>query len=340
MQPSAPRETAPPEGPCPSAEELAAYIDGVLGPEEAARVTEHLADCEDCFEVYSESVRFLLDPPEPDSGKTENVVPFVPPAHSAPPAPLPARRGGARKWYPVAAVLAVGVGAGTYIHLLAPPPELTPAQVAASLPSQPALLSGFWEGRTTRGSGGNEDAAEPIEEAPFRMGVQLLNLEVALKAGNGGVAQNVIARIYGLLDGQLFSDELKKDYTEITAALNDPKKKTREFLPEASRLAAQTREMFLGDEASLDFGQWVETGYLAALVRNPAFFQQGENLSFLRRFLWRERLGLGETRLDPKARESLGEIAKTVSKGDLTDADYEDLRKRFEEILEIYYPET
>ncbi len=44
----------------PSAEELAAYIDGNLGKEEAARVTAHLASCEDCYDVYSMTAQFLL----------------------------------------------------------------------------------------------------------------------------------------------------------------------------------------------------------------------------------------------------------------------------------------
>ena len=320
MRPSAPRETAPPKGPCPSAEELAAYIDDVLGPEEAARVTAHLADCEDCFEVYSESVRFLLG---------DNVVPFV----------LPARRGGARKWYPIAAVLAVGVGVGTYVHLLAPPPGLAPAEVAASLPGQPELLSEIWRGPTMRGPG--DETEEPVPEAPFRIGVQLVNLEVALKVGDGKEAQNPISQIITMLRAQPFIDtDLVKAYVSLIGALDDPKKVSRDFLQEASRLAAQTREMFPGDETSLDFGQWVEAGYLAALARDPAFFQRGENLSFLRHFLWRERLGFGETKLDPRARENLREIAKIVSKGDSTGSDYEDLRKRLEEILEIYYPTT
>src|SRR5436853_4609320 len=67
-------ETRPPEGSCPSAEDLACYIDGTLSPEEAARVTAHLASCESCFEVYSEVLRFQLESePAPETGK---VVPF------------------------------------------------------------------------------------------------------------------------------------------------------------------------------------------------------------------------------------------------------------------------
>jgi hypothetical protein len=55
------RETDPPIGSCPTAEDLAAYIDGALDWKEAAEITRHLADCEDCYAVYSGAVRFQLD---------------------------------------------------------------------------------------------------------------------------------------------------------------------------------------------------------------------------------------------------------------------------------------
>jgi hypothetical protein len=329
---SAPNE-ATPKGPCPSAEELAAYIDRVLEQEEADRVTAHLADCEDCFEVYSETMRFLLDS-EPESNEEETtgkVVPFVPPAP-------PAREIGGRRWYPIAAVLAIGVGAGAYFELFARLPQLATAEITASLPVKPALEGKLWRGVTTRGGGDGEEA-EPVPEAPFRMGVQLVNLQVALKAGQASQAQDTISRILGLLKDQYFSDDLQKAYAALTGTLSDPKKAPRDFLPEASRLAGESREAFTGDETTLDLGQWVEAGRLAALAEDPSFFQQGETRSFLHRLLWRERLRLGETKLDPAARQSLWKIDGIVSKGDLESADYEELKQRFGQILEVYYPD-
>ena len=56
-------------GTCPSAEELACYIDGALSPEQRARVAEHLASCESCFEVYSEVLQFQLESEQAPLGK-------------------------------------------------------------------------------------------------------------------------------------------------------------------------------------------------------------------------------------------------------------------------------
>src|SRR5882724_10892282 len=91
------RETDPPNGNCPTAEDLAAYIDGALDWKEAEEVTRHLADCEDCYAVYSGAVRFQLDS-EPEA--------FTGPRK---PVPFPEGKRALPRWLPIAAVLAVGV---------------------------------------------------------------------------------------------------------------------------------------------------------------------------------------------------------------------------------------
>jgi tetratricopeptide (TPR) repeat protein len=45
------------EGGCPDLETIAAYLDGRLSERERARVTEHLASCEECYAVFSESAQ-------------------------------------------------------------------------------------------------------------------------------------------------------------------------------------------------------------------------------------------------------------------------------------------
>ena len=110
------QETSPPGGSCPSAEDLAAYIDGTLDWKDAERVTSHLADCEDCYAVYSGVIRFQLDS-EPEA---------------AIPVPFPRKREPLPRWLPIAALLAVGVGVGgTYFELFAPLPALPTAEVTA-----------------------------------------------------------------------------------------------------------------------------------------------------------------------------------------------------------------
>ncbi len=50
-------------GECPDLETIAAYLDGRLTDRERARVTAHLADCEDCYALFSESARVVIDEP-------------------------------------------------------------------------------------------------------------------------------------------------------------------------------------------------------------------------------------------------------------------------------------
>jgi hypothetical protein len=331
MQEFAQKDSATPAEQCPSAEDLAAYIDGNLGKEESQRIAEHLASCEDCYAAYTETLRFQLDT---ESVFAEGeVLPFPPPDKRE---RALARASAVRQWLPIAALLLVGVGGGTAFQFLARPPGLVPTRLVPPLADPSSLNERLWRGPTYRGEGVEEEGQ--LDEPPFRMGVQLVNLQASLKAGNIPAAQDVVARILGLLKAQPFTDDLYKAYTGITVALENHKPPS-ELLPEASRLAKESREVF-EPTTPLDLGQWVEAGRLSALAHDPSFFQQPDTRSFLRRFRWREKVGLGDTKLDPVSRESLGRISEIVSKSDLQASDYAELRRQFDKILEIYYPET
>jgi hypothetical protein len=311
-------------GKCPSDEELAAYIDSALDEREAARIAEHLVSCERCYEVYSETLRFLLDSkPAP----TPNVVPF------------PRKKEGhpVTRWGSLAAILLVGIGAGTYFQLLREPPALVTSELTAPLKGKPGLTKKFWVGQTLRGGGDEEREDKPWSEASFQLGVQLVNLRVALEANDAGSAGgNIIPRIHKVLQTQVEVSSLEDSYKELSKDLQ--KMPSQDLLRKAGQLARDSRGDF--EESYLDLGQWVEAGRLAALARDPSFFQQADTRNFLRRSIWRERLGLGETKLDPPSRRSLEQIGDIVSRGDLRTSDYAELGQRFDQILAAHYPNT
>ena len=169
------------------------------------------------------------------------------------------------------------------------------------------------------------------------MGVQFVNLQVSLEANDAGKARgDILPRIFQVLKASNGVSPLEDSLLAFSKDLGS--KAPRELLGKFGQLAHDSRDYF--DEPYLDLGQWVEAGRLAALAHNPSFFQQSETRSFLRRFRWREKLGLGDTKLDPVSRESLDQISEIVSKGDLQAADYAELQRQFDKILEIYYPET
>jgi hypothetical protein len=328
MQKAAPAYAIPAAaiGPCPDDEELAAYIEGNVDKAERERITAHLATCEDCYANFVDTVHFLFDSsplvPE-DLDFDKKLVEF------------PADRGRlVAQWGSIAALLIIGAGTGTYF--LKSPPDLSTGEMTASVPP-PSDMRQFWLGPTYRGEGGGGEEAKP-DEAAVRLGVQLVNLQVSLRAGKVGESQDVIARILGLLKPQLFTDDLQKGYTAITVALANGKSPA-ELLPEATRLARETREAV--ETTSLDLGQWVEASRLASLADDPSFFQQSDSRSFLRRLLWRDRLGFErEFKLDPPTRASLEKISGVLGKGDLQAADYAEIRRATEKILEIHYPEA
>lgn len=320
MQEFAPQNSKALAGPCPSAEDLAAYIDHTLSAKESERITEHLASCEECYAVYMESLQFLLVS-QPEKTTTE-------------------WRAGSSvvvRWGSLAALLLVGIGLPIYLQFLAPPPELVAAQVAPPFKSLPGGVQPMWLGLTTRGSGDGDEEQVKTDEVSFRMGVQLVNLQASLKAGRRDDAQNVVAYILGLLKPQSFSDDLIKDYEAITFALVKGKPPT-DLLAEASRLEGAYRKDF-EPGTFFDFGQWAEGGRLSAELRDPSFFQKSDNRAFLRRLRWREKLGIGDIKLDPAARESLDQISEIGSGRDLQSADYDRLKTQFDAILQHYYPD-
>jgi Putative zinc-finger len=314
---------APPAGHWPSDEELAAYIDGNLGEAESRRITEHLADCEECYAVYAETLQFQLESEAAEGGK---VVAF------------PSKEGMEKRWwYGIAALLALGIGGGwAYQALLSSPPALVTAEVTASMQGKPALTGNLWLGPTYRG-GGDEGEEAPLDPASFQIGVQLVNLQVSLEAGQGEQAQDVVARILTILKDQMFVDDLKKGYTEITTAIANGTP-PQQLAGKASELAQQAREAF--DAPHLDFGQWVEAGQLAAAAGEPSFFERGDTRKFLRKLLWRQKLGIGEMKLEPAARQGLEDISEVLAKGNLGKSEYGELRQDLEKILDIYYPQS
>lgn len=308
-------------GNCPSDEELAAYIDGGLAQAEREQISVHLISCERCYEVYSEVLQFKLDSDPPG-----NVVPF--PSRSE-------KKGGAviRYGLPIAALLLVGIGSSAYF--LASPPLLTPSTMAASLHDKPALLGNFWVGPTTRGPGDQED--RPLDKASFQMGVQLVNLQLSLEAKDTEKARgDILPRIRQVLDTQAGVTPLVDSFAALSADLD--RKAPQEILKQVSQVAHDSRDSF--DEHYLDLGQWVEAGRLAAMEHNPSFFQQSDTLGFLRRLRWRDKMGIGDVKLDPTTRQSLDQVSEVLSRGDLRPSDYAELRTQLEKILDHFYPMT
>jgi hypothetical protein len=325
MTKPAPLQNRPPEGTCPSPEELACYIDGSLSPEEAARVTEHLASCESCFEVYSGVLQFQLESEAAPEGK---VVPF-----------LTEKRRPSVVWWPsIAALLVMGLGFGIYSYLFAPPPSLVTADLTAPAQSKMGLAESLWQGVVTRGPGEEAEPGNELspEQAGFRIGVQIVNLQIALAADDVKNSQDARARIYRMLKTQNFTGDLQTSYEQLTSAI-EAAKSPKDLLPKASQLAKESRDYL--DPLYFDLGQCVEASRLAAISRNPTFFRLSEARSFLRHVLWRDRLGFKDSKLPAESRPDLDAIYQISGQSPLQPSDFVTLQDHFKKILELNYPE-
>jgi len=330
MQKAAPNHPAasPGLGPCPTDEEVAAYIDGGLDRVERERVAGHLASCEECLAVFSMTARLLAEPgpaSREDQEIDEKILAF------------PSRfRRLAAQWGSVAAILLAGLGVGTYYQFLASPPSLVTNGLTSSIHGQQGLVKQSWEGGTTaRG----EEPGRSFRDASFQLGVQLVDLQVTLAAGDSNTAAiDILPRIHRVLESQAGFSDLEPLYAEIRESLLAGPVQPA-VLEKAQQIAIKARDY--ADERNLDLGQWVEAGRLASLLDNPAFFQQSNSRSFLRRLLWRDRLGIErDFKLDPSTRTSLEKISSVLGKGDLTAADYAEIQRETEKILETYYPQV
>jgi hypothetical protein len=303
---------------------LAAYIDGILGKAESKQIAEHLATCEDCYAVYIGAVRFKLDS---EPAPADNVAQF--PSRKQP-----------RNWlWPslaAAATILVATVLGGGYYLAGPLPALLTAQVTQPIQGKSGVTGNLWRGPTARGAG---DEGKEVRSglASFQMGVQLVNLQVSLGANQGEQAQDVVARILQILQGQLFVDELTKGYKDITLSIANGTPPER-LAGRVSELAGQARDAF--ETSHLDLGQWVEAGRLAAIASDPAFFQQRKNRIFLRHVLWRDKLGFKDSKLPEASRGDFYRIGQLVlDQSQLQPADYPKLQDLFESILKADYPE-
>lgn len=243
----------------PDEETLAAFVDGALPAPKRRRVTEHLASCEDCYEVFAETARFLDEHAQhrKKPASPGRVVPFD-------------RRGlrlPARAWIAAAAVLVVAL-VGAWLVLRGGPTgpidplRATSEEIVTLLneETREAAVEHLWDETS--------DAlafSRPSPEArAFSLGVHLVDAQAALEAGDEEAARRSLEAVAEIL--------LDAPATDLSGAASDL---VRE--PKLSDLAALERR--LAGEVPvhrLRQGRLVETARLAAAAGSEEFFARPE----------------------------------------------------------------
>lgn len=262
-------------------EQLAAFVEGRLSGEARRRVLKLLAESDEAYEVFVDTVRFRAE----EGLEEERLAARVP----------------SRVWrwagIPLAAAAAaVLVLATPLIRTLRPPdlPQFTTDQLIGSLGGAGALpgaLGPGWDQRAwsvTRGAGAR--LAEPA--VAFRLGVRTVDLRIALQSPGAGDADRLISEILALLSDVELSQPVAAQYAQLrsqVAAGGDTAP-----LPSAAAAAEAALKALL-QSPRFSVGQWCAAAELAARAENASFFRSTATRSF---FDVVDRLGLDAADLD------------------------------------------
>jgi len=311
-------ETPKAPGPCPTDEELAAFLDGMLPAAERARITAHLADCESCFEVFAGAIHFQQEAAGIEGGD-RTVLPFVPRKTKL-----------LRPWWwgslAAVALLSIGLAFAGYRWYYAEP-AVTVAELVETLEGNPELAKHL-DLQVFRGphEGGTVLPGPPA----FMVGVYLVDLRVSFAVGQADTAANVLREICGFLKQIPFGEpDANQCGQDVLTLDRDGSPQTRRRIADAWR----------SKEADLDetlvppifaFGKWTEAGRLAAATRTPDFFASWRNRRFLRALL-KDRAAIDEEDVP-----LLEKIRAVWERGRLQEPDYQVLAESFEEIIRTY----
>lgn len=251
-----------------SSEILAAFLDKQLSDEENAEVRQHLAQCEECYQVFTEAVDFLE---EEAAGVDADlplaaVLPFAESPKRQLPPPAPRRALWRGRWAAAATViLALGLGYGGFRSWQGP------EEVSTDGLTREALAEPSMRGPGQRSSSWQEQ---------FDAGKAAVLLRVEVRERNAEGARLALLKLAGLLGVELSLPPQSPPEKILATA--------REFLRSESVLYPEWFEL----------GQWVAANRAAARSGQDRYFRglQGwENRRYLERLLDRDAELLGET---------------------------------------------
>lgn len=289
--------------PCPSAETLAAYLDGKLPAAERAAVEKHLADCEDCFEQVAAAAAFQAE--EAERGVLTQ---------------LPRVRRQPARWVAVAAAL-VTVAVGVWLTRGRPdlvnrsPDALAWAGRLGSTDELEAASARAW---TDEAGGFGFGSGLPPAKRAFRVGVHLLDARVAFEAGEAERLSAALQRSTALLSGEPRANEIAE--TLRAGVDSSDMSSMREML---DWLTSTGRAL---EPAAFDLGAWAETGRLAALGGNIKVLESD--------FAAAANPELASTlTADPAAARELSAIRAALADRRVSAQELRDLERSFQQLL-------
>lgn len=303
----------------PSDEEIAAFAAGELRGAERSRFIEQLNRDPESYQLLLETIE-LLEPSGVQDEETDEdeVTPFT----------VDSKRLSASSWRVAAlaasAVLAVGLGWLIYTFLPQPAGSIQlAAQLSESLSSQMSagdLNALTWNEESAQGFAGGS-----ASQASFRLGLLLLDLEIARRASDLSRGETLLLEIEKTLTAQQAGPVALEKASEARGRVDSQQSLAGlERFPEQIIPSLPAR----WDPFFLSFGHWAEAARLASLQQQQGFFQQTAFQEFARQLSGREGL-------NSQIRGTWGEIQSLLRKPSLGPDDWEELAQKWAFVIRL-----
>jgi hypothetical protein len=281
-------------------------LDGKLTARERARLTEHLAGCESCYEIFAGTAHILED------SREEQLQPAATPRPFEPTRAAQALR--QRAWWAaaaLAALLAATVGLAVFLQGgrgAGPSTEQLASLVGPVAPTQVP-----W-GKRMRGGTGSEELPDlPTEREAFQLGVGFIDLRLALASGNREDADDALRRFHLLFERMPIPPlEARASYDELRKRL-EPRVTPPTLLAAAAAAEQKAMAELLEDPRMVELGRWTEACRLAGENGRADLFRKPAALQVLDAAM--RPGGKDADSLDPQALAKVRSIRDTIGSG-------------------------
>lgn len=261
---------------CPEVERLAALAEGRLAGAERSAALAHVAGCSNCYELFVEIRRSLDELALAPAAAPQSEPPTTPePKNRASESPSAARR--PPGWRLLA--LAAGVGvvfAAVYSYYglaggVGRPPSRQMLMAGLSPPSESARF--LWGGLVERSAAAIES---PLARDSAEIGALLLDLDLALAAGDGPHAARVARRFSAIL---ATAGLLPEDAAWLSEVAKSPEAHFRLSSRRLDALEERLRQRFL--PFFLDLGAFAEAARVASLKGESSLLADADTREYL-----------------------------------------------------------
>ncbi len=313
---------------------LAAFLDGRLSERERRDAIKELGESPQSYELFIETAEDLYPEShqehvaqwEEDEAQIKQALKFSKASAVSPLERIRRHIGQFRLQYAtVGAVAVLAIMMVPAIRMLRGPDALqlsgevlvAPITTPASLE---ALRGEAWDQRSwTVTRGGPTRFVEP--ELAFRLGVRAVDIQVALALDDRDRAARFCTNMQELLAPISLSEPFSARYADLRTRLSTAEP-TDQLVADASTVEHMIDE-FLGSR-DFTFGKWCGAAELAALARNPDFFQSEHTVRLLEA-VERGEIAGGDT-------VTMRRITDMI-RGGVNDREYEELRQLLRELI-------